>query len=93
MGLDLWHVRPSTKDEGDTEYFSLEELKGYPGFIERHKHLMVEIVNVDSLFTIYVFRQREYREEYASRFGDEENNAFLVGEIDNLSEELAPISK
>ena len=44
MGLDISHFFPSAKasDVGDLEYFTVEELSECAGYIERHKHLLVE---------------------------------------------------
>ncbi len=44
MGLDLSHLVPTEKisDDKILDHFAVEELSVFPGYVERHGHLIVE---------------------------------------------------
>lgn len=91
MGLDLLHVRLSAKDEHTPEFFTVEELDVFPGIVERHRDLITEIDDVESIFTIYLFSDEKDRQEYEWRKKENGNVVFLVGEFDNIVDEIFKI--
>ncbi|SHN33787.1 hypothetical protein SAMN05216311_109209 [Chitinophaga sp. CF418] len=93
MGLDLIHARLSIKDESAPEFFTLDEFDTCPGFIERHQHLMSEIIDMDSIFAICVFAEEEHRQEYENSWGKEENKVIITGNVDDMGEEICEIER
>lgn len=93
MGLDLCHVTLSAKDESTLEFFTLDELKDFPGFVERHSHLITEIVDVDSSFTVYLFPDEKNKQKYERWPGESANSVFLIGGPDDAQEEILKIER
>lgn len=62
MGLDISHSKPTMKSDSALDYFTLEDLKGNPDFIERHKNLVAQIEgDEDELIDILYFRELGYQ--------------------------------
>lgn len=93
MGLDLWHVKLSLEEEHTLEFFTLDELEEFPGFVGRHSHLITEIVDVDSSFTVYLFPGEKDKLEYERWPGESANSVFLIGGPDDAEEEILKIER
>lgn len=90
MGLDLMHLRPTIKKDQTDEPFYLYEFNDFPEFIERHKDLFTEVVEADNFFTIYVFPDEQSKKQYLEFFRGQ-HKAYLVGQIENLNDEITQI--
>jgi len=93
MGLDLWHVRLSAQDEHTLEFFTVEELNTFPGIVERHSHMITEVLDIDSLFTVYVFPDEKEKQEYERWPGKDENTAFLIGKICDIENDILKVEE
>lgn len=91
MGLDLCHVILSAKGEDTWEYFYLEELNDFPGFVENHKALITEVIETDNFFMVYIFPDENTKNKYQKRFEDDRHRKLLVGNIDKLADEILAI--
>lgn len=91
MGLDLFHVILSAKNDKTWEYFYLDELRDRPGFVENHKALITEIIETDNFFTIYLFSCEDHKSEYQQIFKDSRCRVLLVGSIDGLTSQITGI--
>ncbi|RFS19956.1 hypothetical protein DVR12_19695 [Chitinophaga silvatica] len=91
MGLDLYHCIPCVKEEDVTifESFTLDELSDCPEFIDQHKNLITEIVEPEDYFTISIFSKSSDLEHYLDRYKKEENTIYLIGNFDNLVDEIS----
>jgi hypothetical protein len=87
MGLDLWHMIPSEKNE-PYDYFELDELEG---FAERHKHLITDLIEDDEIFNIYIFSDEKYRTVYEKRSVSYQYQCILTGSLDELKDEISQI--
>ena len=62
MGLDISHSKPTMKSDSALDYFTLEDLKGNPDFIESHKNLVAQIEgDEDELIDILYFDDAGYQ--------------------------------
>jgi hypothetical protein len=93
MGLDLLHVRLSAQDERTPEFFTLKELEVFPGIVERHRHLITEVLDTKCIFTIYLFPDERDKQEYEKWPGKSESAAFLIGGIPDMEEDVFKIEK
>jgi hypothetical protein len=91
MGLDICHVILSAKDEHTPEYFYLEELEDFPGFVGNHKTLITEVIETDVFFTVYIFPEESSKNRYAGRFEYNRHQALLVGNIEELADAISAI--
>ena len=88
MGLDICHVTPSVKTKDTIEYFTLEELKQKPDFIENHKHLVTFIDNGDDKkIAIIYYVDKGYQRKRMTK------NFINVFENDKLYFELNMVKK
>lgn len=86
MGLDICHVKPSIKTNDTLEYFTLDEFKDFPEFLEKHKHLITIIDNDDDSQTqvIYYTDKGYQRKQVTDNFIDIFENDKLYFDIDSV---------
>ncbi len=91
MGLDLYHAVLSAKTDETSEYLTLDEFAERPDFIERYKHLVTEVPDVDHLFEILVFPNAEIKALYLAHHPvgeDEKDKRVLVGHLPDLENQM-----
>lgn len=83
MGLDVLHVKPTLKTDENLQYFTLEEFKDFPEFLENHKNLITTIDNEDGSQThvIYYIEKGYQRKQMAYNFTDIFENEKLYFDI------------
>ncbi len=83
MGLDICHVKPTLKTNDNLQYFTLDEFKDFPEFLENHKHLIATIDNEDGSEThvIYYTDKGYQRKQVADNFTDIFDNEKLYFDI------------
>ncbi|WP_142685421.1 hypothetical protein [Chitinophaga polysaccharea] len=92
MGLDLFHVKLIAPPVDSIDFFYLDQLEGSPLLAPNLPPLVANLVEATYFFTIYIFQRKKYRNYYTSRYGNNENNsAYLVGNLEELAEEISKI--
>ena len=87
MGLDLRHVMPSSKnDEVDPwDYFTEDELKAFPEFLEAHSSLFVELQTEEKIIKGLYFKELGYqRKGINNRFHKNFENDKLYFELKSV---------
>ncbi|MCU0354688.1 MAG: hypothetical protein MUD08_13270 [Cytophagales bacterium] len=96
MGLDLYHCVPAPKDEIADEcplYFSLDELSGNQGYIEKHQSLITEIAESDvTEDKILLFKDAAIKDIYCQSH-DCSNQLVLLGWFTELENEIVAFEK
>ena len=69
MGLDVRHVKPSPKNDSvlELDYFTFDELKNNPEFVDRYSHLFVEIDDDPGKIKVLYFTEKGYQRKGMNR--------------------------
>ena len=86
MGLDLGHYIPSRQTSETVDYFLLNELNVRPGYIERHRHLIVEkdFDEFDKNLVMYVKTKGYQRKGMKRKFYSEFKNDGLYFDLESV---------
>lgn len=94
MGMDLYHLKPCATPVDPTLAFSSEELAGAPAaFIEKHRHLMVQMAVPPDIFSICIFAGEQQVHVFEKLFGKQEDCRLLTGTMESLAPVIYQIEK
>lgn len=92
MGLDLYHIIPSRKLEGD-QHFSLGYFESNPGYLDTYSDFLTEIDDREFDFHILIFPDHETKELVLERSPSYKLMPSLVGAIERLNPEIVRIAE
>jgi hypothetical protein len=91
MGLDLYHAVPSAKTDETLEYLTMDQFRERPDFVERYKHLITEVSDVDTHFKVLIFPSVHIKTLYSMHHRnhqDEQDKRMLIGNLISLENEI-----
>ena len=83
MGLDIYHVTPTSKTLETIDYFTMDDFHLNPSFLEKHKHLLAPNDYEDEKVLYYLDKGYQ-RKRVTSNFIHEFENDKLYFHLDDV---------